>query len=84
MYYPAVSDINADSTPLDLGDGWWLNRQGIGAKSVFTKYTFKEYMNLPATPSPEEIKAAVIPESGVIRMVTSLSTPANPAPIFLK
>lgn len=64
-YYPAPSDLTAESAPLYIADGWWLNRQGLGANSVFTKWTFDEYRNLKTAPTPAEIKAAVIPGSGV-------------------
>lgn len=64
-YFPAPSDINVDSAPVEIGDGWWLNRQGISANSVFTKYTFEEYHNLKSVPTPAEIKAMIIPGSGV-------------------
>ncbi|MDE6716781.1 MAG: hypothetical protein K2J70_01185 [Muribaculaceae bacterium] len=64
-YFPAPSDISANSRPLDLGEGWWLNRQGLSSRSVFTRYTFEEYASLPAVPSPEELKAAVIPGARV-------------------
>lgn len=68
-YFPAPTDITPSSAPLDLGNGWWLNRQGISANSVFTRYTFDEYRKLPAVPSPGQIKEAVIPGSGVTEMV---------------
>lgn len=68
VYYPAPSDISAASRPLDLGNGWWLNRQGLSANSVFTKWTFDEYAALKKTPSQEEIKAAVIPGARVSEM----------------
>lgn len=67
-YYPAPTDLTENSKPLDLGGGWWLNRQGISAKSVFTKYTFEEYMKMKDAPSPAEIKAAVIPGAKVTDM----------------
>lgn len=60
VYFPAVSDIRPGSKPTLIGEGWWLNRQGLGPNSVFTKWTFEEYMALPATPSPAEIKSAII------------------------
>lgn len=68
QYYPAPTDISEDSAPYSLGDGWYLNRQGLATNSVFTKWTFDEYRALPKTPSPEEIKAAIIPGSGVTEM----------------
>lgn len=69
-YFPAPSDISADSAPLPLGDGWYLNRQGISANSVFTRWTFSQYAALPSVPTREEIKEAVIPGSRVTEMTT--------------
>ncbi len=61
LYFPAPTDLTDESAPQEVGDGWWLNRQGLGASSVFTKYTFDEYRALKTVPTPEEIKAAIIP-----------------------
>ena len=69
-YFPAPSDITSDSAPLALGDGWYLNRQGIGPNSVFTKWTFEEYMALGKVPTPQEILDAVIPGAMVTEFVT--------------
>ena len=65
IYYPDPSDITADSKPIQLVGGWWLNCQGIGPNSVFTKYTFAEYASLPQAPSPEQIKLDIIPGARV-------------------
>lgn len=59
-YFPAPSDITADSEPIELCDGWWLNCQGLGPTSVFTKYSFAEYASLPEAPSPDQIKLEII------------------------
>lgn len=64
-YFPAPTDITDASVPTPLGDGWYLNRQGLNANSVFTKWTFSEYRNLPSVPTPAEIKAAIIPGARV-------------------
>lgn len=61
LYYPAPTDITADSEPIDLGNGWWLNNQGLGPNSVFTKYTFAEYASLPEVPTHEQLKNSIIP-----------------------
>lgn len=68
VYFPAPSDISENSKPTPLGDGWWLNRQGISANSVFTKYTFEEYSKLKQVPSIEELKASIIPGARVTEM----------------
>lgn len=68
-YFPAPSDITADSKPLSLGDGWWLNNQGIGPNSVFTTYTFADYAALPEVPSIEQLKNAIIPGAVVTQFI---------------
>ena len=68
-YFPAPSDITAYSEPISLGDGWWLNCQGLGPNSVFTKYTFAEYAALPAAPSPQQIKQSVLPGARVVQFI---------------
>lgn len=68
-YFPAPTDITADSRPTKLTNEWWLNNQGLGKNSVFTTYTFEEYAELSETPSPEQIKKAIIPGSGVTEFV---------------
>ena len=65
VYFPAPTDITADSEPISLGEGWWLNNQGLGPNSVFTKYTFAEYAALPEVPSLEQIKLSIIPGAKV-------------------
>ena len=65
VYYPAPTDLTSNSAPLQIGDGWWLNRQGLGPNSVFTKWTFAEYRALKKAPTQEEIKAAIIPDARV-------------------
>lgn len=67
-YYPAPTDIMANSAPYDLGNGWWLNRQGISSNSVFTKWTFDEYHALKTVPSQQEIIDAIIPGARVEEM----------------
>lgn len=68
QYFPDPSDITPNSRPVDLGNGWWLNTQGISASSVFTTYTFDEYAKLKSVPSPDKLKAAVIPGARVTEM----------------
>lgn len=60
VYYPAPTDITADSMPTAIADGWYLNRQGLGPNSVFTRWTFEEYGSFQSVPTPQEIKAAII------------------------
>lgn len=69
-YFPAPTDITDSSKPISLGNGWWLNRQGISANSVFTRYTFEEYSKLRQVPTVKELKASVIPGARVTEMYT--------------
>ena len=69
-YYPAPTDLSKESAPYELGNGWYLHRQGIGPNAVFTRWTFSEYMALPQAPSREEIKSAIIPGARVTEMET--------------
>ena len=68
-YFPAPSDITADSEPIELVDGWWLNCQGIGPHSVFTRYTFPQYASFVNTPSVSQIKAEIIPGAKVTEFI---------------
>lgn len=77
-YYPDPTDISSASKPVSLGNGWWLNRQGIGARSRFLKYTFEEYAALPSVPSQEELIKAIIPGAEVIEF-KSVPVPASEA-----
>ena len=81
-YFPAPTDISEYSQPVEIGDGWWFNRQGLGPQSVFTKWTFAEYMALPQTPSADEIKAAIIPDACVtdFRQLPITASEANQLP----
>lgn len=60
IYFPAPTDITADSEPVELCEGWWLNNQGLGPHSVFTRYTFAEYASLPEVPSVDQLKKSII------------------------
>lgn len=81
-YYPDPSDISEHSSPLPLGNGWYLNRQGISPDSKFTTYTFEEYRNLKQLPSHQELLASIIPGAVVTEFVelpvTASEAMANP------
>lgn len=74
--YPAPGDLTDRSAPLPLADGWWLDRRGISANSVFTRYTYSEYRALPAAPTPAELKASLIPGA---RVTATLQLPMTVA-----
>lgn len=53
--YPAPSDLSQASTPLQLADGWWLDRRGISPATRFTTYTYAQYSAMAEAPDPAEI-----------------------------
>lgn len=71
VYYPAPSDIHETSQPLELADGWLLDRQGgIGEDTRFLRYTYAEYAALPKTPTTTEILSAVMDDVKVTAVRT--------------
>ena len=69
LYFPDPKDITADSRPVSLGNGWWLNNQGLGPNSVFTTYTFADYAELPAVPTIEQLKNSILPGAKVTQFI---------------
>lgn len=58
--FPAPIDVKGQE-PIQLADGYLLDRRGISAASRFTRWTYAEYAALPATPTPDEILSSIIP-----------------------
>lgn len=77
--FPDPHDISKGSEPIQLADGWWLDRRGVSVNSVFTTYTYSEYMALPAPPSVAELKKAIIPGSGITELAILPMLPAEAA-----
>ena len=70
IYYPDPKDVSEDVAPIELDDGWLLERQGgISENTAFLKWTYSEYHNLPIVPLLEEIKEAIIPNAKVTKIV---------------
>ena len=64
--FPAITDVNIDTAPMVLNDGWLLDRRGgVGKGTAFLKWTYAEYRALPATPRIVELRAAIIPGAHV-------------------
>lgn len=63
--YPAPTDITAASAPVVLADGWLLDRRGISAGSVFTRYTYRGYSALDSVPPVAVLMDSVIPGATV-------------------
>ena len=77
--YPAPSDLNEGQTPIDMGDGWWLDRRGIGPGTVFTTYTYEEYEAMKQAPSPQEILSHIDRNAHITRMIELPITAAEAA-----
>lgn len=69
LYYPDPKDITGSTSPYPIGNGWYLNRQGLSNNSVFTTFTFDKYRNLQTPPSHKELIESIIPGSGIEEFV---------------
>ena len=59
--YPDPADLRRQAMlPLPLGDGFMLDRRGIGPNTAFTSYTYEEYAALPEAPKPDSLMARII------------------------
>ncbi len=67
--FPAPSDITDSSLPVELDNGYLLDRRGVGANTAFTIYTYKEYSELKNAPSLKELKEAIIGGAEVVELV---------------
>ncbi|MBO4978540.1 MAG: hypothetical protein J6C67_07500 [Muribaculaceae bacterium] len=75
--YPAPSDLSEAALPVAVGHGLWLDRRGVGLRSVFTRYTYAEYMALPEAPTPQQLRRAIIPGA---RVTAVYALPPDVAP----
>lgn len=67
--FPAPSDLTTASRPIRLADGYWLDSRGVGAATAFTRYTYAQYMALPAPPDAKTLIEAIVPGARVTRVV---------------
>lgn len=75
--FPAPGDVRGGN-PVALANGFWLDRRGIGPNTAFTRWTYEEYAALPATPSPAEIMANLIPDARVTEVYRLPFAPSVP------
>ena len=73
----APGDVRGGN-PVALANGFWLDRRGIGPNTAFTRWTYEEYAALPATPSPAEIMANLIPDARVTEVYRLPFAPSVP------
>lgn len=67
--YPAPTDLTEGSTPLQLADGYLLDRRGVNANSAFLRLTYADYRALSQAPSPQALMEMIIPGSEVTALV---------------
>lgn len=67
--FPAPTDITEGSLPVELDNGYLLDRRGVGPNTAFTTYTYKEYSELKTAPSLKELKEAIIGGAEVVELV---------------
>ncbi|MDE6113883.1 MAG: hypothetical protein K2G49_02330 [Muribaculum sp.] len=77
--FPAPGDINQESAPLPLTEGFLLDRRGINENSAFTRYTYEEYSALRQAPSIEMLKSSIIGGAEVTEIIQLPITAAEAA-----
>ena len=75
-WYPDVRDIRATSAPMDAGDGWLLDRIGVGEHTVYLDYTLDQYRSLGTTPPASELMRHIKPDARVTEVIVlDMTTP---------
>lgn len=77
--FPAPGDLTAESTPLALADGWWLDRRGVSLNTAFTRWSYGEYRAMKQAPTPGQIMQAIVPDIKVTECRTLDLTPGAAA-----
>ncbi len=83
MSYPDPADVRrTDPTPIDLGDGYLLDRRGISPNTAFLDITYDEYASLDSTPTADELLRHVVARSPFAEMyalpISASKAAANP------
>lgn len=85
--YPAPTDVNVNSAPVVLKDGWLLDRRGgVSTNSAFLRITYAEYAALPQAPAPDSIMSMVNPDARVTEVkrlpITASEAIENPSAVL--
>ncbi len=67
--FPAPSDLSVNSLPVELNDGYLLDRRGISPNTAFTTYTYDKYSAMKSAPSLNELKRAIIGGAEVVEII---------------
>lgn len=76
--FPAPSDVKGQE-PIELIDGYLLDRRGIGENARFLRWTYAQYSELKQTPGLAELQAAIIPGARVTDLHVLDMTPSEAA-----
>lgn len=69
--YPAPGDLYYQGDlayPLELGDGYLLDRRGINEYVAFIEMTYTEYAELDKAPTPEELFKIILDDDPLLEM----------------
>lgn len=69
--FPGIRDIyyrNDFAYPVELANGFLLDRRGINENVAFLSYTYEEYSKLARTPSPENLYQKILDRDPVAEM----------------
>lgn len=77
LSFPAPTDITPSTAPIELIDGFYLDRQGIDINTMFLSVTRDEYAAMASTPSAADIMEMVLPMSFVSEIVVLPITTAE-------
>lgn len=67
--FPAPSDISVSSAPIQLAEGYLLDRRGIGENTAFTQYTYESYSALKQAPSLKLLNESIIRGAEIVEIV---------------
>ena len=73
--FPDPADLK-NAEPIQLKDGYLLDRRGVNSNTRFLRYTYAEYSALDTAPSISELKEAIISDarvSDIIRLPVTVS-----------
>lgn len=73
LAYPGRGDIFSDggyATPLDLGNGYLLDRRGIGRGTAFLDLTYEEYEHLDEEPDASFIMKHILDKDPLLFLAT--------------
>lgn len=81
--YPDIKDVFYKDTlayPTRLAKGFWLDNRGIGPNTAFLKFTYEEYSQLKATPTPDMLLQNIL-ETDPFKEIYKLSCERDTAEI---